>query len=112
MRTITKLAIAAASGYALRAYLKKDELTSNEALKHSVDRRLSVEDEPINPPRPSFMERQAERLAAVVAHKVVSFVLDVPNNATQYSRYSGHGRHYSRDYYGRPSRYQRFSRRK
>lgn len=43
MKNFTKLIVAAGVGYALRAYSQKDSLTSNEALRHSVDRRLSVE---------------------------------------------------------------------
>ena len=43
MKTFTKLALIATAGYIIQARLKRNVLLSNPALKHSVDRRLSVE---------------------------------------------------------------------
>lgn len=46
MKKPLKYALIAATGYAIYSALKRDDLTTNEALRHSVDRRLSVENQP------------------------------------------------------------------
>jgi hypothetical protein len=45
MKKSLKYALIAGAGYAIYTKLKRNELTTNEALKHSVDRRLSVENQ-------------------------------------------------------------------
>lgn len=67
MKTLTKLVLAAGAGYALRAYVKKDAILTNDALKNSVDRRISIEDMTW-PRRPTFMEHQADFFGQKFAH--------------------------------------------
>lgn len=76
MKTSTKLVLAAASGYAFRAFLKRDTLKTNDALRHSVDRRLSVEGEHAVPL--TFLERQAERIGRKIGTKLTQFLFDNP----------------------------------
>lgn len=92
MKTLTKVLAGAAAGYAFRAYLKRDVLSTNEALKHSVDRRLSVEgyyNVPLT--KPTFIERQVERLGDKVYNWTYNFLY---NNyrPDPGSRYDGHFR--------------------
>lgn len=96
MKTFTKILVAAGAGYALRAYVKRDTIYNNDALKHSVDRRISVEGTP-----------------SLKTH-IGDYVFDMIKNKTYAVLYGNHASATETPYnrrYGNATRYSRFGRR-
>lgn len=89
MKTSTKVLAAAAAGYALRAYVKRDTIKTNEALRHSVDRRLSVEGTPAAPP--TFVEHMNEWLGRKIGTKTSEFLYGKPYTQTRYGNFGRKG---------------------
>lgn len=108
MKTFTKLALAAASGYAFRAYTKKDVRVTEEPMPHPDDNQR-VMSEGFSAFKSPFMNRQAEKLIYKVAEKITAVAF-----GEQYTRRYNPSR-YGRSYYSphthdNRTRYARFGR--
>lgn len=108
MKTITKLVLAAASGYALRAYAEKDVRMTEEAMSHPDDNQR-VMSEGFSAFKSPFMNRQVEKLLYKVADKITGFVFDDRNRNAYRMRDVNYPTRYSRTY-SSGSRYARFGR--
>lgn len=110
MKTITKLVLAAASGYALRAYSKRDVQMTEEAVTHP-DNNQRIMDDGFNAFKSPFMNRQAEKLLYKMADKITGFIFD-ERYMQRYQPRTHNGyrsSRYNRTYAGN-TRYARFGR--
>jgi len=114
MRTRTKLILAAASGYALRAYTKRDVRQTNDDYRHPSDNK-APQYAPFSAFKSDFMNRQAEKALRKVAEKITSVIFNDLDKSRAHSRPTPYERrYYNRQYYGpddRTTRYARFGRR-
>lgn len=103
MKTLTKYLAAAAAGYALHAYAKKDVLLTKDALKHS-DAQYELLEAATWPRKPTFLERQTDRLVSKIHHMLFDGLVVKPS-LTEFAYKE------SKHFGPRPTRYNRFGRR-